>query len=170
MVESAPASQQASDIFERLSKSPEATEQFGEQLGRLLRAGDVVALVGDLGSGKTTLVRGLAKGVGIDPQRVKSPTFILLREYPGPVPLIHMDGYRVGEAPVAIWDDLDWVFSPHKITVIEWGDLVRECLPDDVLELQLAHKSANQRTIRAIAHGPRSQQVAEAWRQAAGAS
>jgi len=170
MVESAPSSQQASDIFERLSKSPEATERFGEQLGRLLRAGDVVALVGELGSGKTTLVRGLAKGIGIDPQRVKSPTFILLREYPGAVPLIHMDGYRVAKAPVAIWDDLDWVFSPHKITVIEWGDLVRACLPDDVLELQLTHKSANQRTICAIAHGPRSREVVDASRQEGGAA
>ena len=170
MVESARSSQQASGTFELISKSPEATEQFGERLGRALAAGDVIALVGELGSGKTTLVRGLAKGLGVDSQRVKSPTFILLREYAGPVPLIHMDGYRVAAAPIAVWDDLDWVFSPQKVTVIEWGDLVRDCLPEDFLELHLDHKSANQRLIRAVAHGPRSQQVAEAWRQSAGDS
>ena len=159
MAKSARSSQSASHTFELLAKSVEETQQFGERLGGVLQPGDVVALLGELGSGKTTLVQGLAKGLGVDPAKVKSPTFILLREYAGRVGLIHIDGYRVeGDASV-VWLDLEWVFSPTKVTVIEWADRIAGCLPEDYVELRLAHQTTNQRRISVIPHGPRAAQL-----------
>ena len=152
---------QASGTFEILSRSEEETGQLGERLGRAVEPGDVIALIGELGSGKTTLIRGLARGLGIDPNRVKSPTFVLLREYAGRVPLIHIDGYRLEGPSAVIWEDLDWMFSPKKATVIEWADRFEGCLPQEHLQLRLAHKSTSQRTIQVSAHGPRSQRLLE---------
>ena len=103
----------------------------------------------------------MAKGLGIDPGVVKSPTFVLLREYPGRTPLIHVDGYRLEHAQSVMWLDLEWVFSPRKITVIEWADRIAGCLPEDYLEIQMAHKTTNQRAIKTVGHGPRSQQLIE---------
>jgi tRNA threonylcarbamoyladenosine biosynthesis protein TsaE len=134
----------------------EDTQDFGERVGRFLRAGDVVALYGDLGSGKTTLIQGIARGLGHDPDRIKSPTFVLLREYPGEVSLIHVDGYRLEGAPAVSWLDLDLIFSPHKITLIEWAERFAGCLPDEVLEIRLVHKSTNQRKIIVTERGSRS--------------
>ena len=155
----------ASDIFEIVSRSVEETEQLGERLGKCLSAGDVVGLVGELGSGKTTLIRGLAKGLGIEPDQVRSPTFVLLREYPSKIPLVHIDGYRLDSTQSVVWLDVDWLFSPKKITVIEWADRFSACLPEDYLEICLAHKTTNQRSIRLVGHGPRSQQLVDALKE-----
>ena len=148
------------------SASVEETQAFGERIGAALRPGDVVALFGELGSGKTTLIQGIAKGLGRDPQTIKSPTFVLMREYPGEIPLVHIDGYRLeGPASVA-WLDVEFIFAPHKITLIEWAERFAGLLPSDYLELRLAHKSAHRRSIRALEHGLRSTQLVEALRQA----
>ena len=165
MASSKKSSPKTSGTFERVTRSVEETQQMGERLGALLQPGDVVALIGELGSGKTTLIQGLAKGLGIDPGKVKSPTFILLREYPGRIGLIHIDGYRVEGAPSVVWLDLEWVFSPSKVTVIEWADRVAGCLPDDYVELRLAHQTTNQRHIAVIAHGPHSAQLVASLHQ-----
>jgi len=141
-----------------VSKSVEDTQRLGELLGACLSAGDVVGLIGELGSGKTTFIQGLAKGLGIDPGLVKSPTFVLIREYPGGVSLIHVDGYRLDDATSVNWLDVDWVFSPKKITVLEWADRCNEALPEDYLELRFEHRTTHQRRIRAIAHGARSKE------------
>lgn len=167
MAASKKSSRTDSRTFEFASRSVDETQQFGERLGALLRPGDVVALIGELGSGKTTLIQGLARGLGIDPAKVKSPTFILLREYTGRVGLIHIDGYRVKDASSVVWLDLEWVFSPSKVTVIEWADRVAGCLPEEYVELRLAHKTTNQRAIGVVTHGARSQQMLEQLRDAA---
>ena len=166
MAKSARSSQQASSTFEFLSGSVEETQVFGERLGRSLRAGDVVALYGELGSGKTTLIQGLAHGLDRDPATIKSPTFVLMREYPGEIPLVHVDGYRLEGAPAVSWLDLDLVFSPHKITVIEWAARFAGCLPADYLEVLLVHKTTKQRKIAVVPHGSRSMQVLEELKQA----
>jgi len=161
MAKSPPLSQKVSSTFKVVSKSVEETQRLGERLGGILSAGDVVGLIGELGSGKTTFIQGVAKGLGIDPGLVRSPTFILLREYPGRVPLVHIDGYRLESSASVVWLDLDWMFSPQKITVIEWVDRFAGCLPDDYLKIHLAHRTTNQRTISASGHGPRSQQLVD---------
>ncbi|MBI4354609.1 MAG: tRNA (adenosine(37)-N6)-threonylcarbamoyltransferase complex ATPase subunit type 1 TsaE [Candidatus Omnitrophica bacterium] len=142
-------------VFETVTKSIEETQQFGERLGALLQAGDVVALIGELGSGKTTCIQGIAKGLGINPGVVKSPTFVLLRDYSGGrVGMIHVDGYRLEGEGQAVWLDVEWMFSTRKVTVIEWADRVAGCLPEDYVELRFTHKTTNQRVITAIPHGP----------------
>ena len=145
--------------FTIVTSSPEMTEDLGQRLGRALQAGDVLALIGELGAGKTTLVRGVAAGLGMDSGVVKSPTFVLLREYPGRIPLIHIDGYRFDSAQAVVWEDVDWVFSPKKVTVIEWADRIGESLPEAYLEIRLSHTSAKKRTLTLIPHGARAQQI-----------
>ena len=147
------------DLANTISGSVEETQAFGERLGRLLRAGDVVALRGELGSGKTTFVQGIAQGMGISPQLVKSPTFVIEREYAGPVPLIHIDGYRLESAPSIAWLDLDLMFSPQKITVIEWAERFEGLLPEDAITLRLEHVSVNRRRITVSATGQRFRDV-----------
>ena len=139
--------------------SIEQTRQLGEQLGRCLRSGDVVALYGELGSGKTTLIQGVAKGVGVEPDRVKSPTFVLQREYPGATPLIHIDGYRLQGGDDVAWLDTELMFAPSKITVIEWAERFEGLLPAGRLEIRLQHVSANRRKLTFRAVSPRAEQI-----------
>jgi len=159
MADVAKSSRKGSSTFEIVSRSVEETQQLGEALGRLLAPGDVLGLCGELGSGKTTFIQGLAKGLGINQDLVRSPTFILLRDYPGRLPLIHVDGYRLDGAPAAVWLDVEWLFDPKKVTVIEWADRITDCLPEDYLEMRFAHKTTNQRAIAAVPHGSRATQV-----------
>ena len=156
--------QPASSTFEFASRSPDATQQLGEALGRQLASGDVVALIGELGSGKTTFVQGIARGLGVDERRVKSPTFVVMREHPGRIPLIHVDAYRLDDAVSAVSLDLDWIFSPRRVTLIEWADRIPACLPAEYLEIRLAHKSTHQRLIIAVPHGNRGERIVHALR------
>jgi tRNA threonylcarbamoyladenosine biosynthesis protein TsaE len=147
------------EAFELMSGSVEETQTFGERVGRLLRAGDVVALYGDLGSGKTTLIQGIAQGLGRSPDSVKSPTFVLMREYRGEVPLVHIDGYRLEGAPAVSWLDLDLLFSPQKITVIEWAERFAGMLPEDHLDVRLHHVSTNRRRLSLVPSGARAGEI-----------
>ena len=159
MTRHAVRSTQHENIFEVVSASVEETQTFGERLGRLLRPGDVVALRGELGSGKTTFVQGIAQGMGISPQVVKSPTFVIEREYAGPIPLIHIDGYRLAGAVSAAWLGLEQLFDASKVTVIEWAERFEGLLPEDAMTLRLEHVSANRRRITVSATGQRSRDV-----------
>ena len=105
----------------RETSSPESTEAAGEELGRRLRQGDLVLLTGELGAGKTQLVKGLARGLGIM-TRVHSPTFALLHEYTdGRLPLFHIDLYRLESPSQIIGAGLEeYFYSPPGVTVIEW--------------------------------------------------
>jgi tRNA threonylcarbamoyladenosine biosynthesis protein TsaE len=109
--------------LELITSSAEETEQAASRLARSLRRGDLLLLVGELGAGKTTFVRGLARGMGL-PAHVMSPTFQLVRLYPGPVPLAHVDLYRLeGEGEL---DDLGLEeLLDEGVVVVEWGDRLR---------------------------------------------
>ena len=156
-----------SAVFERTSGSAAETLALGEALGRALQAGDVLALHGELGSGKTTLIQGIARGLGLAPEQVKSPTFVLMREYPGALPLIHVDAYRL-DHPDAAWSfDTELFFSRRKVTVVEWAERIAQILPECALTLTLEHVTTNRRRITACANGPRGDVVLSAWRQAA---
>ena len=157
--------------IELTSGSVEETQAFGERLGRALRPGDVVALYGELGSGKTTLIQGIAQGLDRNPETIKSPTFVLMREYPpgptragagGEVPLVHIDGYRLEGPPAVASLDIELIFSPHKITMIEWAERFAGLLPDERLEVHLEHVSTNRRRIRLIFSDPRFRELISA--------
>ena len=119
------------------SHNEEELIQWGQRLGTLLQAGDVLVLTGDLGAGKTTFTKGLALGLGIS-QMIKSPTYTIVREYEGRLPLYHLDVYRIGDDPDSI--DLDDFLFGEGVTVIEWGELLGENLPEYYLKLSLLKK------------------------------
>ncbi len=148
--------QSGHSVFERLTCSVEETQTFGQKLGRILQGADVVALHGDLGSGKTTLVQGIAQGLGYDPSTIKSPTFVLMREYSGSKPFVHLDGYRLEGVVQVAWLDTELMFAPNKITLVEWADRFADLLPDDYLEIRLQYVSTHRRRIQVIPHGQRS--------------
>lgn len=114
-------------------KSEEDTERLAREIADKLRPGDVLALVGDLGSGKTTLTKYIAKELGIK-EEVTSPTFIIVNEYTsGKFPLYHFDAYRLKDEAEALAMGMDEYFSGNGVCIIEWADLVAGILPDDVM-------------------------------------
>jgi tRNA threonylcarbamoyladenosine biosynthesis protein TsaE len=119
--------------------------RVGEALGRLLRPGDLVALHGDLGTGKTTLTQAAARGLGITGS-VTSPTFALIQEYPGPIPLIHLDAYRL-DGPAAAFDlGLDEVLARPGVFFVEWAEKIAALLPEERLEVTLETLEAEEST------------------------
>jgi tRNA threonylcarbamoyladenosine biosynthesis protein TsaE len=132
---------------EHVSDSEAATGAVGESLARTLGAGDVVLLYGDLGAGKTAFVRGLARGLGANPDEVSSPTFTLVQEYAAPAAtLYHVDLYRLEPAEI---DDigLDDLVSGDGIVAIEWADRWPG-RPDDVTEVRIDSDGEERRVIR----------------------
>ncbi|MBI4537218.1 MAG: tRNA (adenosine(37)-N6)-threonylcarbamoyltransferase complex ATPase subunit type 1 TsaE [candidate division NC10 bacterium] len=156
------------------SSCPEETVRMGEELGRLLCPGDVVALCGDLGSGKTVLTRGIAQGLGCPGQEVHSPSFTLVNEYQGgrdgqrPLRLAHVDLYRIQsetEVPGLGWDE--YVSDPY-VTVVEWAERAPSFLPRDVLRITLTAPDAARRLLSVQSTGPRSERLAREWLGRAG--
>src|SRR5581483_9774605 len=103
--------------------SEQETRRFGRALGELLRPGDVVALIGDLGTGKTTLTQAIARGMGITAD-VSSPTFALVHEYYGPTPLFHFDPYRLDRCEDLADLGFEEYFHRGGVIVVEWADKV----------------------------------------------
>ncbi len=154
------------------SDSVEETERMGQILGGLLRPGDVVALFGELGSGKTVLVRGIAAGLGCPPSQVHSPSFTLVNEYvrrPRDAGrLAHVDLYRIRseeELPGIGWDE--YVHSRH-VVVVEWADRALRWLPRDHLRVSLVTVGPDRRRLGVQGTGSRSSEVARSWLAAAG--
>jgi len=119
------------------STSSEATEQLAEQLGKSLQGGEIIELISDLGGGKTTFVRGLARGAG-STDRVASPTFTISRVYKaGEHEIHHFDFYRLGEAGLIAEELAEIINDPHVITVVEWADIVKDVLPANRLTITI---------------------------------
>lgn len=149
------------------ARSPRETHAIGEQIGRLVQGGEVLALCGELGAGKTTLVQGIAAGMGVR-VRVTSPTFVLINEYVADNDrhLAHIDTYRLAEgatlaeaATFGLADQLAGAdFDAHDVVAIEWADRVESILPSDLLRIELVTVSDNPdaRTIQFVATGERS--------------
>ncbi len=133
----------------------EDTEALGRQLAGLLQAGDLLVLSGPLGAGKTALVRGLGAGLGVS-GRVTSPTFVLARQHRGPLPLLHVDAYRLREAGPVSLDDLDLDDAlVDGVAAVEWGEGLVEGLVDSWLEVRLERSDDDVRHARVSPHGPR---------------
>jgi tRNA threonylcarbamoyladenosine biosynthesis protein TsaE len=149
-----------------VTRAPEETEAAGEALGRLVRAGDVIALTGELGAGKTLLVRGLARGLGVPARRVTSPTFTLVNEYrDGRLPLYHVDLYRL-ERPEELEDlGLDDLYRQDGVVAVEWPAQVEGAVPPERLDVIIRLVGADERTIETIGRGRRAEELADAWRR-----
>ncbi|PLS17239.1 tRNA (adenosine(37)-N6)-threonylcarbamoyltransferase complex ATPase subunit type 1 TsaE [Bacillus sp. M6-12] len=130
--------------FEIICHGEEETRGFAARLADKLVPGDVIALEGDLGAGKTTFTKGLASGLGIK-RNVNSPTFTIIKEYQGKMPLYHMDVYRVSDED----EDLgfDEYFEGEGVTVIEWAHLIEEQLPESLLTIFLYRHDNDSRRI-----------------------
>jgi tRNA threonylcarbamoyladenosine biosynthesis protein TsaE len=122
--------------MEVCSRSADDTHALGVRLAALLRPGDVVVLTGDLGAGKTVLAKGIAAGLGVS-EPVVSPTFTIVREYEGDIPLQHLDVYRLDHFQEVIDLGLDELLDGHAVTIVEWGEAVSALLPVDRLEISL---------------------------------
>jgi len=132
------------------------TQAIAERLGRLLAPGDVLALVGGLGAGKTTFVQGLARGLDVPPDRhVASPTFALVNEHPGRVPLVHADLYRIEDARELAELGLTDAFDRAAVA-IEWLDRFPDAAPAERLEITLAFGDGDGRTLTFTPAGARA--------------
>lgn len=131
-----------------VSHNTQETEQFGEEVAKSLRGGDVLAITGSLGMGKTAFTRGLARGLGCR-GRVTSPTFTIVNEYDGKTPLFHFDMYRLGSSDELFdigWDDY---LARGGVCAVEWSERVSDALPDDTIYVDIARgeEDENMRTI-----------------------
>lgn len=145
------------------SRSPRETIRWGRRAGLLLRAGDVVALQGELGAGKTTFTKGLALGCGFrEPDRVASPTFVIEHVYPGRLTVFHIDAYRL-RAPEDLLA-LSWEECEDGVRVVEWAEKVSALFPSDHLRVEFAHAGEEARSIVFVPLGPRSAEVVSALR------
>ncbi|MEO2077141.1 MAG: tRNA (adenosine(37)-N6)-threonylcarbamoyltransferase complex ATPase subunit type 1 TsaE [Bacillus sp. (in: firmicutes)] len=142
--------------FEWKTTNSEETLLFAERLAKLLLPGDVIALEGDLGAGKTTFTKGLAKGLDVK-KTVNSPTFTIIKEYNGRLPLYHMDVYRVADA----YEDLgfDEYFEGDGVTVVEWAHLIEEQLPQELLTIFLYRDEGDQRKLVLAPKGNRYEEL-----------
>ncbi len=128
------------------TESEQETERLGERLARGLKKGSVVALSGELGAGKTTLVRGMARGLAIEGY-VKSPSFTIVHIYSGGrLPLYHIDLYRIAPEELNTFELEEYVWS-EGVCVIEWAEKIRHILPEDTIYINITHEGENRRKI-----------------------
>jgi tRNA threonylcarbamoyladenosine biosynthesis protein TsaE len=134
--------------FTITSESDQDTIRVGQEIGRLLLEGDVVGLVGELGSGKTWLTKGIALGLGVSPKTiVTSPSFTLVNEYQGRAALYHMDVYRLGSLDEALSAGIEETIHTGGVVVLEWADRWPEILPEHTLTVKLLILDEHRRAI-----------------------
>ena len=130
------------------------TEALGRRLGELLFPGAVVALIGPLGAGKTHLVRAIAEGLEVrNPLAVTSPTFVLIQEYPGRLPIFHFDAYRLANTREFLDLGVNEYFEAGGVCLIEWADRVIDAIPTPHLQIEIEPLDENRRTFRLSAFG-----------------
>lgn len=138
-----------------ISTSVKQTQDIGAKLAKLLKPGDVLALAGNLGSGKTVFVKGLASGMGCKEKEVLSPTFVLLRQYPGKVTINHFDLYRLKDICQLEQIGYEEYFYGPGVAVVEWADRVKEALPQENLRVEFKILGQERRLIQLIPKGRR---------------
>ncbi len=141
--------------------SEDAIRQLGEVLAAHLSAGQVLALSGELGAGKTRLTQGLARGLGIPVEEVTSPTFTLIQEYAGRLPVRHCDAYRLRHPDEFADLGLDELFARDGVAIVEWADRVTDDLPRDRLDIEIEVTGEHERRVVLTARGNASQRLLE---------
>ena len=142
------------------TKSTSETIRIGKSIGSLLMSGDVVALVGELGTGKTQFIKGLATGVGVGkPTYISSPSFTLINEYAGKVPFYHIDLFRLKSEREAEELGLEEYFQGGGITAIEWADKMPSFLPQEMLWIHIRYTGKHTRSFEIIAKGKRFEKM-----------
>lgn len=144
--------QDSPDPFTLVSRSPEQTQEIARVLGQLLMGGEVLALIGELGAGKTCFVQGLAGGLGVQ-ETVNSPSFVVSQTYQGRLALAHFDWYRLSGEDDAISSGFDDALAGNGVVVVEWADRLTESLPPDRLEIRFEAVGDQTRRLEFIVRG-----------------
>ncbi|MGB2630254.1 MAG: tRNA (adenosine(37)-N6)-threonylcarbamoyltransferase complex ATPase subunit type 1 TsaE [Candidatus Omnitrophota bacterium] len=144
------------------TNSPEETIDIAARLAGSLENGDVIALIGDLGTGKTMFVKGLAKGLDVgDHLYVNSPSFVIVKEYSGRKKLYHFDVYRLERSSFSDTLDYERYFYDEGIVVIEWAEKIKDLLPEEYLEIRITHEDMTKRRFEFNPVGERYRAVIE---------
>lgn len=159
--------------LELVTRGPEETRELGAALADLLVPGDVISLTGDLGAGKTCLVQGAARSLGVQ-EPVGSPTFVLVREYRGEIPVYHLDVYRLDRLQEVLDLGFEDLLDPGGVIFIEWGDAIDPLLPDSYLEVELSISGDDEMRLLAVTgrgsswapRWERLEKVLDTWRAA----
>jgi tRNA threonylcarbamoyladenosine biosynthesis protein TsaE len=130
-------------------------------LGSMLAKGDFIALCGELGTGKTTLVRGIARGTGLEEGEVASPSFTLINEYEGQLRLFHIDLYRLADEKELITIDYEEYLTADGVVVVEWADRIPQAIPTDALWITVRYLGGDSREMVLQAQGDRSKMLIE---------
>ena len=146
-----------------LSRSPRQTRSWGTRLGKLLESGEIIGLVGELGTGKTCFVRGVVEGLEVGREAwIRSPTFTLINEYQGRLPVYHIDLYRIGTRDELESLDLREYLYSDGVSLVEWFEHLPAGEVDDCLEVKFAYANGNQRELTLVPHGKRYEEIVEA--------
>ena len=136
-----------------VSLSVSDTIKIGRKLAKNLEKGDIICLIGKLGSGKTVLTKGIAAGLGIKKEKIISPTFVLIRQYYSKIPLYHFDLYRLAAPKDILFLGYEEYLYDEGVAVIEWADRLKYLLPKDYLKIELFIREDNQRMLKFSAFG-----------------
>jgi tRNA threonylcarbamoyladenosine biosynthesis protein TsaE len=148
-----------------VSRSVRQTMSWGRKLGKLVQGGEIVGLVGELGAGKTSFVRGFAAGAGVGKDAwVRSPTFTLINEYQGRLPVYHIDLYRIGKAGELDALNLREYLYSDGVSLIEWFDFLPATEVDEFLEIRMSHSGPATRELTFAARGERYEKIIERLR------
>ena len=127
-------------------ENEDKTKEIGYKLGQLLQPGSVICLIGDLGAGKTTMTQSLAKALEVD-DYITSPTFTIVNEYEGKMPLYHFDVYRIGSSEEMYDIGFDEYIDGEGVCIIEWANLIEDILPDEYLYIEMNYKETGREMI-----------------------
>jgi len=148
--------------FTVVTGSDPETRRWGARLARLLCGGEIIGLVGELGAGKTCFVRGVAQGLKVNKNAwIRSPSFTLINEYEGRLPIYHIDLYRIGSREEAEGLNLREYLYGDGVSLVEWFEHLPAEDADEYLELRMTHAGGNRRKLNFIAHGERYERIVE---------
>ena len=149
-----------------VTTSPRQSQNLGRNLGKLVQGGEIIGLVGEFGAGKTCFVRGFAHGIDVGAEAwVRSPTFTLINEYSGRLPVYHIDLYRVGKQAELDSLNLREYLYGDGVSLIEWFELLPAHEVDEYLELRISHRGGNRRELTFVAHGQRYELLLQTLRE-----
>jgi tRNA threonylcarbamoyladenosine biosynthesis protein TsaE len=135
-----------------ITKSPEETKKLGEEVSKLVKLGDLLAFYGELGAGKTCFIQGISTGLEVKGY-VTSPSFTIINEYQGKIPLYHFDVFRINSIEEIVELGYEEYFYGDGITVIEWADKIERLLPKEYLKIEIKFKTSSERKISFIPQG-----------------
>jgi tRNA threonylcarbamoyladenosine biosynthesis protein TsaE len=166
-----PHAVQSQHVLDFISHSVAQTIRIGQRLGELMRRGDLVVLLGDFGTGKTHLIKGIAQGLG-SADLVNSPSFVLINEYRagpqhGGMPIYHADLYRIGDPAELAAIGIEEAWAGDGVCLIEWAEQAGDWLPLERLAIHFQHLSETKRVLRFVPHGARYEELLAEFKKTA---